>query len=63
MEQSKVKKCCKYCGGENISIDATARWNVGAQQWEISALFDNSDCDDCGGETIVVDQTCQSVEG
>ena len=56
MEQAKIKKCCKYCGSENVSVDATARWNTDTQAWELAALFDNSDCDDCGGETTIVDR-------
>jgi len=56
MEHRRIKKCCKYCGGENVSIDATARWNVDAQAWELAELFNNSDCDDCGGETTIVDK-------
>jgi type II secretory ATPase GspE/PulE/Tfp pilus assembly ATPase PilB-like protein len=55
MEQAKVSKVCKYCGSENVSVDATARWNVDAQAWELAGLFDNSDCDDCGGETTIVE--------
>lgn len=53
----KIRKCCKRCGSENVFVDATARWSVEAQQWEISGLLDNSDCDDCGRETDIVDRT------
>jgi hypothetical protein len=56
MEHQRVKKCCKYCGSENVSVDATARWDVETQRWELAGLFDNSDCDDCGGETTIVDK-------
>ena len=56
MEHQRIKKCCKHCGSENVSVDATARWNVDTQQWELAGLFDNSDCDDCGGETTIVDK-------
>lgn len=56
MTHDKIKKCCKYCGSENVSIDAAARWNVDTQAWELAALFDNSDCDDCGGQTTIIDQ-------
>jgi hypothetical protein len=56
MEHQKIKKVCKYCGSENVSVDATARWNVDTQAWELAGLFDNSDCDDCGGETTIVDK-------
>jgi hypothetical protein len=57
MEKQKVDKVCRHCGSANVSVDATARWNVETQTWEIAGLFDNSDCEDCGRETDVVDKT------
>lgn len=55
MEPVLIRKCCKYCGSDNVTVDAVARWNIAAQQWEIAGLLDNSDCNDCGGETDIVD--------
>ena len=57
MEQAKTQKVCKYCGSESVAVDALAEWNVDAQQWELSATFDNSFCRDCDAETIIVDQS------
>lgn len=59
MEKQKVTKVCRHCGSENVSVDAAARWNVEAQQWEIAGLFDNSDCDDCGRETDIIEEPTQ----
>ena len=56
MEKHKVTKVCRHCGSENVSVDATARWSVETQTWELAGLFDNSDCEDCGRETDVVDK-------
>jgi Zn finger protein HypA/HybF involved in hydrogenase expression len=56
MEQQKIRKVCKHCGSDNVSVDAIMRWDVDAQQWTLAALLDNSDCDDCGGETTIVDK-------
>ena len=45
---------CDRCGGEEISCDAAARWCEESRAWEISGLFDDTDCDDCGGECGIV---------
>ena len=52
----RITKVCRHCGSENVSVDAVARWSVDAQRWEISGLFDISDCDDCGSKTDVIDK-------
>jgi len=46
----KITKVCPYCGSDNVSRDACARWKPETQQWEISALYDNSYCEDCDSE-------------
>lgn len=46
---------CKYCGSRNVCRDATARWNIEAQKWELSDVQDHSDCENCNGETSLVD--------
>lgn len=42
---------CAHCGSTNVSRDATAKWNVLGQYWELADVFDHADCEDCGGET------------
>lgn len=47
---SKVKMVCHNCGSDNITSDATVRWNVDIQDWKISGIFDSKNCEDCGYE-------------
>lgn len=49
-----TKMHCAHCGSENVSCDAAARWCEQTGAWEISGLFDNTDCDDCSGECRVI---------
>ena len=45
---------CKTCGSEEVSKDATARWNVESQEWELSATYDKPNfCETCEGETSI----------
>lgn len=48
-----LKPKCKYCGSTDITCDALARWSAEQQQWEVSSLLDNNDCDNCGGEDVL----------
>jgi uncharacterized protein with PIN domain len=47
---SRIMKVCPYCGSDQVSKDATVRWSVEHQQWEISGIFDNGHCDGCDTE-------------
>lgn len=51
----RVRKVCETCRGENVTQDALAHWCEESQEWELSSLLDNADCDDCGGETNIDD--------
>ena len=44
---------CRHCKSENILIDAYAQWNVAAQDYVITTIFDNAECIDCGGQTQI----------
>jgi hypothetical protein len=46
--KSRVKKVCALCGSEDISREAVVRWSVAAQDWEVTCIFDDVDCDECG---------------
>ena len=50
-----MKKVCKYCGSENVVMDAWVKWNSEKNGWEIDAVLDNAFCYDCEGDTIIVD--------
>lgn len=47
---------CDHCRGDNVMRDAFARWNITAQKWELSSVFDQGYCDDCEGETRLVER-------
>lgn len=53
---------CERCGGDNVTSDAVAAWNVDAQQWELLNTFDNTDCNDCGGEAHLTQLQLQPGE-
>lgn len=48
----KIKYACLTCGSEEIAFDATAEWDVEAQCYVVSTLFDGCFCgsDACQGE-------------
>lgn len=46
---AKEKIVCSACGGENVLVDAWARWNVDKQEWELDNTFDDKFCEDCEG--------------
>jgi hypothetical protein len=39
---------CRECGGNNVSRDAWAEWDVASQQWMLGSVFDHAYCHDCG---------------
>lgn len=45
---TKIKIVCSKCGGENVLRDAYASWDVEAQEWLLSSVYDAFRCDDCG---------------
>lgn len=45
-----LKPVCPRCGSEDLACDATARWDIESQSWDISGLFDCQTCDNCGAE-------------
>ena len=50
---------CGACRGENIRKDAYAEWNAELQQWELSAIFDHTVCDDCGSENSAIEKVIE----
>ncbi len=55
-----VRKVCAHCGSTDVHLDAWSDWNENAQQWELSATFDNQHCDSCGSETTIADEVIES---
>lgn len=46
-----IKKVCPECGSDDISRDASARWSIEKQEWELCVVYDKYvSCGDCGYE-------------
>lgn len=48
--KERLKPVCKSCGSDDVTCDATARWDEDTQNWELSGLFDSKTCGACGYE-------------
>lgn len=48
----KIKIVCETCGSEDVTRDAVVRWSVDTQEWELSNIFDNGDCEKCGETSL-----------
>ena len=48
----KINYACRTCGSEDVTFDATASWDVDAQDYVVSTLLDDCYCnsDTCQGE-------------
>lgn len=47
---TKVTMHCPECGGQNIGIDAVAKWSVATQEWVLAGTHDCITCNDCDAE-------------
>ncbi|SCM79925.1 hypothetical protein KL86PLE_90711 [uncultured Pleomorphomonas sp.] len=45
---TKIKIVCSKCGGDTILRDAYAYWDVEAQEWALSSVYDAFLCSSCG---------------
>lgn len=50
-EAPGVNYVCERCGGNVVTRDAWAEWDVEAQDWVLGAAFDCAYCHDCEEET------------
>lgn len=48
---ARIKIICPICGSEDISKDASARWSVEDQRWELGGEQDCETCGNCGHES------------
>ncbi len=46
----KIKMICPYCGSDDVTRDALARWSMPKQKWEVSSELDTMQCEACGRE-------------
>lgn len=51
-----VRPVCSRCGSDSVVRDASARWDIDAQDWSISGVYDCTYCDDCSAES---DDLCE----
>lgn len=42
---------CPRCGSDDITVDATARWDPHTQRYEMSTHYDRKTCGNCGHES------------
>jgi hypothetical protein len=54
-KRKSKKPICSSCGSDNVLSDANARWNIATQRWEMTTVFDNTDCLDCDAECSVLE--------
>lgn len=50
-----VDYVCNMCGGNTVTRDAWAAWDVEAQEWVLGAAYDYAYCHDCDEETRLIE--------
>lgn len=45
-----IRPRCSHCSSNDISRDATARWDVATQSWYLAGTYDCQTCENCGAE-------------
>lgn len=45
-----LRMVCGNCGSEDVTVDASARWNIDRQIWETDCPHDHGTCQACGAE-------------
>jgi hypothetical protein len=56
--EPRIKKVCKKCGSDDVTIDGALVWNVAMQEWEwTGGTYDKSSCCNgkCQGDCEIVD--------
>ena len=48
---TKQYPVCRYCGTDDVLVDAYVQWNPDAQQWEVASTYDVAFCPACDGDT------------
>jgi len=51
----RVTYVCNICGGNTVTRDAWAEWDVDAQEWVLGAAYDYALCHDCQEETNLLE--------
>lgn len=54
---------CSDCGSDNVSLDASAKWSVEEQKWELNATYDQAYCHECDHDTKLVEKFGEETDG
>ena len=46
-----VEYVCSLCGGNSVTRDAWAEWDLEEQDWVLGTVYDYAFCHDCQKET------------
>ena len=60
MSKKTITKVCETCGSENIVRDAPVRWDVAAQRWQMTDVYDGAHCEDCQADCEIADKVNDS---
>ncbi len=64
MTKQRIIHICPQCGSDNVGQDAAVQWDVGAQEWRISHLFDDPGwCSDCDSHELRLLECAESERG
>lgn len=44
---ARIEMICRNCKSDQVSMDATAVWDVDKQDWVLSGIMDTAYCDIC----------------
>jgi hypothetical protein len=58
----RITFICNKCGGNTVTRDAWAGWDVAAQDWVLGAAYDYAFCHDCEEETHLIDVELEPSE-
>lgn len=58
----QVDYVCNACGGNDVSRDAWADWDVAVQRWVLRTAFDYAHCHDWECETRLVEVAAATRE-
>jgi len=58
----KIKYICIQCGSDHVSRDASCRWNIETQQWEIANFTNFTFCHDCNDNLIILELPIEEGE-
>jgi hypothetical protein len=53
MSEKPIRMVCHECGCEEVTRDAWAEWDAGAQEWVLGAVFDYAYCHKCDHSTHI----------